>query len=173
MPDIPIGYCQCGCGNKTNLVTHTNAKYGHIKGNPMKYLSGHYSKTLSYKKYRWRRINGKLIQDHILIAEKVLGESLPIGAQVHHVNGDCTDNRKDNLVICQDNAYHHFLHRRMRAYNACGHADWRKCMVCKKFDSPDNIYISPDGSSAWHRDCINRYHKELRLRKKQNACHSV
>ncbi len=49
------------------------------------------------------------------VAERALGHPLPKGAEVHHVNGRPRDNRPQNLVICQNRAYHLFLHERMRA----------------------------------------------------------
>lgn len=42
---IPTGYCQCGCGNKTKLAQHTNARTGRIKGEPNDYLFGHQPRT--------------------------------------------------------------------------------------------------------------------------------
>lgn len=42
------------------------------------------------------------VLEHILIAEKALGKHLPDKAEVHHVNEIKTDNRNENLVICQD-----------------------------------------------------------------------
>lgn len=39
--DIPIGYCQCGCGEKTNIARRTDRKTGWIKGQPIRYIFGH------------------------------------------------------------------------------------------------------------------------------------
>jgi hypothetical protein len=59
-----------------------------------------------------RATKGGYIAEHILVVEAALGKYLPTGAVVHHVNGVRTDNRPDNLVICQDNNYHFLLHNR-------------------------------------------------------------
>ena len=37
---------------------------------------------------------------------------------------------------------------------------FKKCMYCKTFDDPGNLYISPNGSQIFHRKCRN-----LKLRK--------
>lgn len=39
---IPIGLCQCGCGETTSLATKTNPTYGHIKGQHVQYRTGHH-----------------------------------------------------------------------------------------------------------------------------------
>ena len=83
---------------------------------------------------------------------------------VHHVNEIRSDNWKENLVICQDCAYHKLLHRRARALKACGHANWRKCRFCKKYDDPENLSIS--GRTIYHKECVNEYHKLLRENKR-------
>jgi hypothetical protein len=44
--EIPYGYCQCGCGQKTAISKQTQASKGWIKGEPHRYLSGH-NPTLS------------------------------------------------------------------------------------------------------------------------------
>lgn len=40
----PYGYCECGCGGKTNIPTETNRSIGRIKGQPMRFLAGHSSR---------------------------------------------------------------------------------------------------------------------------------
>lgn len=40
--DIPYGYCQCGCGEKTRISTKTDrGKAKQIKGEPLRYIDGH------------------------------------------------------------------------------------------------------------------------------------
>lgn len=79
------------------------------------------------------------MREHIVLAEKALGKSMPMGAEVHHVN-DKLDN--SSLVLCQDRKYHYLLHRRSKALKACGHASWLKCQFCKSYDDPKNLKIT-------------------------------
>ena len=43
MPN-PSGLCKCGCGARTTIAPATNAKRGHIRGEPVDYIRGHSSK---------------------------------------------------------------------------------------------------------------------------------
>ena len=103
------------------------------------------SRSYNYKIYREK-------------AEKALGKTLPNGTVVHHHDPDITKNKNCNLVLCENNSYHTFLHGRTRAFKACGHSDWLKCTYCKKYDDPKNLYIRPDRNSGVHRACENKYY---------------
>ncbi len=113
--------------------------------------------------YRMHQINGRRVAEHVLIAERALGKSLPSAAQVHHVNGDGLDNRPENLVICPDQKYHALLHQRQRALDACGNASYRKCPHCGIYDDPKNM--APGGSGKLrHRICFLNYERSRRAR---------
>ena len=102
-------------------------------------------------------------REHILIVEAILGKPLPAGAQVHHVNEDRRDNRHTNLVVCPNQKYHALLHQRTRAYDACGHADWRKCVHCRQYD--DTAKMRCYQTSWYHKHCAAAY--QMRRRKKK------
>lgn len=105
------------------------------------------------------------VREHILILEKALGRSLPIRAESHHVNRIRNDNRNCNLVLCENRAYHMLLHQRQRAVEAGYPANWVKCTVCKIYDRPSNLRVSPiKRRSAYHLVCksaqaLVNYHK--------------
>jgi HNH endonuclease len=40
-PEIPYGYCNCGCGEKTPLAPANDVRYGVVKGQPNKFIRGH------------------------------------------------------------------------------------------------------------------------------------
>jgi hypothetical protein len=72
------------------------------------------------------------VLEHLVIAEVAMGKPLPVGAVVHHVNERRDCNANSNLVICQDKAYHHILHARMRVLEAGGDPDIHKtCLTCR------------------------------------------
>lgn len=87
----------------------------------------------------WCPTQKKQIRTHVLIAEKALGSSLPNGAVVHHVDGNPANNTPSNLVICNNQAHHQEIHRRQRAFDACGDANKYRCIVCGLYDDLSNL----------------------------------
>lgn len=41
--EIPYGYCHCGCGQKTKIATKTSKRDKTIKGQPTRFINGHYN----------------------------------------------------------------------------------------------------------------------------------
>lgn len=160
--------CECGCGRPAPIANRTISRRGQIQGQPMRFIRWHHrvkagcSRTstgyvMARKPEHPRAISSRVLE-HLLIAEKALGYSLPLRVQIHHVNEVRSDNRNSNLVICENQAYHQLLHRRTRAFHACGNAEWLKCQYCKQYDDPAHLYVYPHGRSGNHRACIRAYY---------------
>lgn len=169
---IPKGYCQCGCGQKTNIIKETARAKGQIKGRPSHFISGHNFRGPIPGKLReahgyimvWRpnhpRSHGALrryVYEHIAIAEKILGRPLERKHPIHHPFGK---DQNHCFVICEDHSYHKILERRGNALKACGHADWLKCKICQTWDDPQNLHIR--GNDRYHIKCENSYRRKLR-----------
>lgn len=103
---------------------------------------------------------------HVLIAEAAIGRRLPIGAEVHHANGNRLDNRPTNLVICPSRAYHKLLHTRMDALAACGNPNFRKCPFCKEYDATENLRHNKSSRYYYHASCKTNYRREKQCRTK-------
>jgi hypothetical protein len=49
--------------------------------------------------------------EHRVVAEQKIGRPLRMNDQIHHVNGIKSDNRPDNLEVCEGRAEHAVFHR--------------------------------------------------------------
>lgn len=169
------GVCECGCGQPAPIASKTNAARGWVKGEPLRFIHGHAARGRNNGKWSGGRHRSKgyiklrrpnhpradsrgYVYEHILVAEAAVGRLLPVTAPVHHVNEQRDDNRPANLVICEDDAYHKLLHRRQRALDESGHADWLKCRFCKQYDAPQRLYVNPRGFGQ-HRECARDYER--------------
>lgn len=112
------------------------------------------------------RARPRHVPEHIIIAEKALGRFLPEGVVVHHGDENRSNNARSNLVICQDDTYHKLLHRRLRAYKACGNANARRCEICRQWDTPDRMTIREYGGGyvqhTYHKACAAAYQRGRR-----------
>jgi hypothetical protein len=158
--------CECGCGRKTTI--------GFFSGEPNRFIRGHSGGRGPHKDryldngrpYVWvpdhhAALRSGFAPEHIVLAERVLGRRLPEGVEVHHADGDKSNN-VCNLVICQDTRYHNLLHIRMRALKICGDASKRKCAYCKKYDSPTCLVQVKGRTTMFHRECAKSYMRAIR-----------
>lgn len=94
---------------------------------------------------------------HRMAREKVselLGHLLRGSADIHFHN--------DSTVVCEDRTYHKLLHQCTDALKVCGHANWRKCQICKEYDDPSNLnikkrYKSVTATRVYHESCLRQY----------------
>lgn len=143
--------CGCGCGTEMDLLD----KYGR----PRKFIRGHKhnstGKDKDYSLWKGNCVTNK--RYYIILAEKIIGKQLPPKAVIHHF----TENQ---LVICQNQAYHKLLHQREMAYKECGNANWLKCKYCKEYDDPSNLYLYQTHRSGHHVKCNILYCSQRRLK---------
>jgi hypothetical protein len=169
--------CECGCGQHTRIATRTDTRAGQRKGQALRFIDGHSlkgdkrgDKSPTWKGGRVLASNGYVwvarpghpkaqhgyIGEHVDMAEKALGRVLPDGVEVHHVDENKANNVPDNLVICENRAYHGLLHKRARALAACGDASALRCYFCHTYDNQDDIYVTSQGKPR-HRACERQW----------------
>lgn len=173
---IPYGYCQCGCGQKTNLVKWSDKTKGYYSGQPYRYIKGHarkgktkprqngYGRWLIYNPKHHRSMSNGYVLKSILVVEKILGKPIPKSVDIHHVNKDVSDDSPINLVVCENRRYHSLLHQRERALNTCGKPNWRKCQYCQEYDDPKSLIIAK--KSVYHRKCKTNHERMKRQSKR-------
>jgi hypothetical protein len=106
--------------------------------------------------------------DYVVIAERALGHELPPKAVIHHVDEDRTNSKNDNLVICESQGYHMLLHRRLRAFRACGNANYVSCPICHQYDDPMNMaHVVVNNHDRYrHRACHAAKMMEYKMRER-------
>lgn len=191
--NLEAGFCQCGCGGLAPLAPRNEKRKGWSKGQPVKFIHGHNGPkgeaSIFWKGgYQQKKIHSegyvliyapdhpkakqkgpyRYVFEHILICEKVLGKHLPLKAEPHHVDGNRPNNVNQNLVICQNRAYHMLLERRTRALKACGYASWQKCKYCHEYDDPINLNINGN----YHKQCQAKYQRERYARKRSKPIYA-
>jgi HNH endonuclease len=110
------------------------------------------------------------IAEHVLVVERILGRYLDSNHPIHHVNGIKTDNRPENLVVCEDPSYHILLHKRARIIEAGGDPETQVlCGTCHQLKllnqdfSPSRVRRRVYTCHA----CAYRYKDQARKRRRE------
>lgn len=169
-----IGICACGCGQHTTVPTESGGMTRR-RGVPMRYVHGHHGRGENNWNWKGGRVrqgkyfkvlvpghprgdgNGYVLE-HILIAEEVLGKSLPDRAVVHHY--DWPNPRA--IVICENQSYHMLIEARTKALKACGDPAWRRCRHCKTWDSL--AALRKNRAGFYHPACQREHDRKRRAR---------
>lgn len=59
--EIPYGYCHCGCGGLAPLAKATATRYGHVKGEPVRFIHNHHG----------RRARGITLEDSVNFLRRI------------------------------------------------------------------------------------------------------
>lgn len=115
------------------------------------------------------------VEEHRLVAERMLGRILPREAVVHHINEIRDDNRPKNLMVLPNQSAHIALHNEMRriaALRAVGgdpavHQLCTKCKTAKPFDEFHRSKKGPNGRESTCKPCAKTRSAEKYQRTKQ------
>jgi len=53
-----MALCECGCGRETSIAKNTKREYGHVKGQPVRFVTGHANRGRIFP-HRWANADAK------------------------------------------------------------------------------------------------------------------
>lgn len=168
MPEV-AHLCECGCGRETNLATRSQAAFGHVKGEPLRFIRGHRPRptlrerfedgykvdaasgcwlwqrgiaSTGYGKFHFTRANGDIDGGAHRASYEMFVGPIPSGFHVHH---------RCEVPACVNPAHlealsggeHSRLHNARQTHCKRGH----------EF-TPENTYYAPKRPNDRHcREC--------------------
>ncbi len=159
--------CECGCGAsfKPKMVHGKSKRFvtGHNTPRSTRIVDRGYImlRVVNHPRMKIGRGPGGYVAEHVLVVERAMGKPLPSNYPIHHFDENRSNNSNQNLVVCESTAYHCLLHSRQKALAACGNPDFRRCDICRKWDSLDSMSVY--ASTQRHRQCARDLYQQNRL----------
>jgi hypothetical protein len=176
---VDRGYCHCGCGLPVPLAKKTAKKYGHVKGEPIRYINGHYQRStrlspvdyvidhetgcwvwqrgLTWGGYGEMRVGKQMRRAHRVYYERYRGP-IPSGLHLDHLcrNPPCVNPTHLEPVTPRENA--------LRGNTiAAGRKAQTHCVRGHSFNEANTIRV---GAGRACRECQRRANRESQRRRR-------
>lgn len=175
---IGDGLCHCGCGQPAPIAKRTATKYGHIKGQPIRYINGHYQRStrlspvdyvldsatgcwvwqrMTVKGYGYMRVGRTMQYAHRVYYERFLGP-IPPSLHLDHLcrNPACVNPDHLEPVTPRENTLRGDTIAARRAAQT-------HCVRGHPFDEANTIRV---GTGRACRECQRRANRESQRKRR-------